>query len=294
LEAMIESTSCTVGFCDQYVRINSSGRESADLIDFLCCDLRMETGDSPRAIYDFKIAGRRPMLSLRLQGEQLYWGDCRYDLAYTLVNEIIHQCITDNRAGFAIHAAAIGSEKGGVLLPGKSGSGKSTLITWLVSRGCNYLTDELVILAGDDHCIYPFTRPISIKTGSSSTVAAFLNYDPQKAIAGANGFMLPHRLVNTVFFPAVPPLSLILFPRYKAGAVTDLKKLSDAFGFAKLIECYVNARNLRDHGISQLAELTKRVSVYQLTYSSFDGLDELLSESFPTLFQWKKNDIFHS
>ncbi len=224
------------------------------------------------------------MLSLRQEEKQLYQGDCRYDLAYTLINEIIYQCITDNRTGLAIHAAAIGSQKGGVLFPGKSGSGKSTLVAWLVSRGCNYLTDELVILAGNDYRIYPFTRPLSIKTGSSSVVSAFLNYDPQVVVAGAGGFMLPHRLVNSIFSAAVPPLSLIIFPEYRAGTATELTKLSGALGCAKLMECYVNARNIQNHGISLLAELARSIPIYQLVYGNFDGLHELLGESFPTLF----------
>ena len=184
----------------------------------------------------------------------------------------------------AIHAAAIGSEKGGILLPGKSGSGKSTLTAWLVSRGCNYLTDELVILAGNTPHIHPFTRPLSIKTGSSSVVSSFLNFDLQKIIAGAGEFMLPHHLINKNFVPITPPLSLILFPEYIDGAATEFTQLTGALGCARLTECYVNARNIQDHGISRLADLTRNTPIYQLTYGSFDGLYELLAESFPTLF----------
>jgi len=280
---MTKSDSCTVGYCDQYITINSYDPESANLINFLCCDLQTKTDAPPRAIYDLMIVGKKLLLSLRQGPKELYYGNCTFELAYTLINEIIYQCIVDNRAGHAIHAAAIGSEKGGVLLPGKSGSGKSTLTSWLVSCGCNYLTDELVILAGNDHHIYPFTRPLSLKTGSSSVLSSFLNYDPKEVVAGANGFMLPHRLLNENL-PATPPLSLILFPEYKAGTATELTKLTPALGCAKLMECYVNARNIRGHGISRLAEITRSTPIYQMTYGDFDGLHELLAESFPTLF----------
>ena len=281
---MNKSCSCTVGFCDQYVTINSYGPEEANLVDFLCCDLQNNKNVLPRAIYDFMIVGKQLMLSLLGEEKQLYFGDSKYDLAYTLINEIIYQCIVDNKVGHAIHAAAIGTEKGGVLLPGKSGSGKSTLTTWLVAHGCNYLTDELVILAGDDHRIHPFSRPLSLKTGSSSVLSSFLNYDQQEVIAGASGFMLPHRLANGNFSAGTPPLSLILFPEYKAGTTIELTKLTAALGCARLIECYVNARNIHDHGISWLAELTRNTPVYQLTYGEFDGLHELLDEFFLALF----------
>ena len=282
-----ETTSRTVGFCDQYVTINSQGPESTDLVDFLCCDLQTNPNAIPHAVYNLKIVDKRSTLSLHQGKEQLYTGDCRYELAYTLINEIIYECIADNRKGHGIHAAAIGSEIGGVLLPGKSGSGKSTLTTWLVSRGCNYLTDELVILAGNNPRIYPLTRPISIKAGSASVISAFVNYKPQEVVIGANGIMLPHRLVNTVFSAATPPLSLILFPEYVAGAATELTKMTGGLACARLMECYVNARNIEGHGIGQLAELTRTTPVYQLTYGSFGGLYELLSKTFPTLFKHK-------
>jgi hypothetical protein len=42
------------------------------------------------------------------------------------------------------------------------------------------------------------------------------------------------------------------------------------------MECYVNARNLRNHGIGSLAELCRNIPVFQLTYGSFDGLLPLL------------------
>ena len=283
---MTKSGSCTVGFCGQYVTINSYGPGSTELVNFLCCDLHTYTDSPVNAVYDLMIVGKKQMLSLWQEEEQLYFGDCRYELACTLINEIIYQCIVDNRAGHAIHAGAVGSETGGILLPGKSGSGKSTFTTWLVFCGCNYLTDELVILAGNDHRIHPFTRPLSLKIGSSSVLSSFLSYGPQEVVNGANGFMLPHRLINENF-PAAPPLSLILFPEYKAGTTTELTKMTTALGCARLMECYVNARNIQDHGISQLAEITRNTPIYQLTYGSFDGLHELLDESFPTFFRQK-------
>ena len=284
---MAESGCHTVGFCDQYVTVNSYDPESVNLVDFLCCDLQAGTDAPPVAIYDLAIVGKKRMLSLRQGDRQLYFGDCRFELAYTLINEIIHQCIAGNRTGFAIHAGAIGLEEGAVLLPGKSGSGKSTLTAWLVARGCNYLTDELVVLAGNDHRIHPFTRPFSLKASSSAVLSSFLSYARQEVVAGASGFMLPHRLVNGTFSAATPPLSLIIFPEYKEGTATRITKLTAALGCARLMECYVNARNLQGHGFSRLAELTRRTPVYQLTYGSFVGLHEQLAESFPPLFRRK-------
>jgi len=282
---MIECGSCSVGLCNQYVRIDWYGSEAADLVDFVCCDLQINSCASPRATYRLTVAGDDTLFSLNRGKKQIYRGDCRYDLAYILINEIIYQCIVENDAGFAIHAASVGSESRGVLFPGTSGAGKSTLVTWLVSHGCNYLTDELVVLAGDDHRIYPLTRPISIKTGSLSAVSSFWDYHRRGVVAGEDGVMVPHRLVNSFYSAVEPPLSLIIFPKYRAGAAASLVELSGAVGCAGLIGCYVNARNIRDHGIGSLAELVRTTPVYQLTYGSFDGLYDLLGGAFPVFFK---------
>ena len=276
--------SSTVGFCDQFVTINSYGKEADELIDFLCLDLQKGTVGHGRAEYDLVVAGTESKFTLFHEEKELYSGTCQYDLAYTLINEILHHCIVDNDKGIVIHAAAIGTENYGVLLPGTSGAGKSTFTTWLVSCGCNYLTDELVVLLDKDRRILPFTRPLSIKKGSVNVLSSFLNIDSKDVITGSSGFMMPHRLVNDSFFANTPPLSLILFPVYTAGAVTQLTKLSSALGCARLIECYVNARNFKGHGIADLAKFTRTTPIYQLCYSSFDGLQDVLSTSFPEMF----------
>ena len=274
----------TVGFCDQFVTINSYGSEADKLIDFLCCDLQKGIDDFTRATYDLMVSGEEPTFSLWFEEKKIYAGSNRYDLAYTLINEILHHCIVDNDKGHVIHSAAIGSEQYGVLLPGKSGSGKSTFTTWLVSNGCNYLTDELVVLMDKDRRIIPFTRPFSIKTGSSKVLSSFLDIDPNEVISSGSGFMMPHRQVNSNFSESTPPLSLILFPEYNADVEPQLTKLSPALGCASLMECYVNARNIQGHGIGHLAELTRVTPIYKLTYGSFEGLQDLLSISFPQMF----------
>ncbi len=60
--------------------------------------------------------------------------------------------------------------------------------------------------------------------------------------------------------------------------------MSAALGCARLMECYVNARNIEDHGIGRLAEIMRTTPVYQLTYSSFNGLQQALRDELPAIF----------
>ncbi|MCP3888430.1 MAG: hypothetical protein GY702_06095 [Desulfobulbaceae bacterium] len=277
----------TVGFCEQYITLNANGRQALELIDFLCCDLKRGEGALSRTSYDVRVGSGKPAFELIHDGKTLYGGECQYELAYAVINEIIHQSVVDNSLGFAIHAAALGTKNGGILLPGKSGSGKSTLSAWLVASGCTYLTDELVVLNEDGSRIVPFTRPFSFKAGSRAVLESFADFEGEGKVAGAKGFMLPHRLLSKLFCPSAPPLSLVLFPEYRAGAVTELKEISGAEGCARILECYVNARNFESHGIQRLAKLTRAVPFFQLTYGDFSSILTLLQDAFPMFFTQK-------
>lgn len=282
-----------VGFCDQYVRIAYNNQTAESIIDFLCADL-LVTLDSaktaaPRATCEVSVSENEQLFSLHRNGEQLYRGTCQRALAYALVNEIIFQCLDKNESGLALHAAAVQVDKGGILLPGNSGAGKSTFVAWLTACGCGYLTDELVVLLSEDsHHIYPFTRPLTIRSASAQALAPYVQFKKDEVLTGESGFMVPHRQLNPDFTPAQPPLSLILFPRFQAGASAQLTELTPGIGCSRLMECYVNARNIPGHGISELARLTRKVPIMEMTYGSFTDLGTLLADTLPDFFR----DIF--
>lgn len=281
---MGDSGRSCVGFGGQCVAINWHGLQALELIDFLCCDLQHVFEKSPKAEYQLTVDRGQNHFSLQTVEQQVYQGDDYYELAYALINEIIYHVIVDKKDSLAIHSAALGSAGGGILLPGKSGSGKSTFSAWLVSHGCHYLTDELVFLDGQSLKIHPFTRPVSFKKGSLPVLNTFAHYNLEDVIVGPAGLMLPHRLLNTDFVYEDPSLSLVLFPKYVHGASTTLTRISGALGCARLMECYVNARNIDNHGIDRLANIARTTPIYQLTYASFDGVYETLQRSFPLHF----------
>ncbi|BHH81991.1 hypothetical protein [Desulforhopalus sp. 52FAK] len=282
---MSDSGRAWVGFGQECVGIDWSGPDALHLIDFLCCDLKTSKPAPSRALLQLHVEKERSHYVLtKNDKENLYTGDDYYELAYALINEIIYQVIVDNSDGLAIHAAAVSTSAGGILLPGQSGSGKSTFTAWLLSCGCNYLTDELVVLDVESRAIDSFTRPISFKSGSVPVVKAIAEFEPSSVIEGPNGLMVPHRVFKSNYSQMRPQLSLILFPKYQKDCKTEITRLPGALGCAQLIECYVNARNIENHGISRLSEIMRATPVYQLTYSSFNGLHDALRDEFPTIF----------
>lgn len=282
---MADSGRLLVGFCGEYVAIDWTGADALHLIDFLCCDLQRCGTAVPRVVLQLHVEKEISHYVLSKNGDDdLYRGKEYFELAYALINEIIYEVIVDNRDGLAIHAAAVNTSSGGILLPGKSGSGKSTFTAWLLSCGCSYLTDELVLFDVESKTIDSFVRPVSFKSGSISVVKTIVGFAANAVIEGPNGLMVPHRIFRPDYSRQRPALSLILFPKYTKGCKTEITSLSSALGCAHLMECYVNARNIEDHGIGRLADLMRTTPVYQLTYGSFDGLKEALREKFPAMF----------
>lgn len=283
-----------VGFCDQFIRIKYNHPAAESIINFLCTDLQVAPKtESPseqpvvaQAVCEFNIT--EGVFFLRRNREQLYQGRYQCEAAYALINEIIFQCLDKNDNGPALHAAAVQVGKRGILLPGNSGAGKSTFVAWLTACGYGYLTDELVVLSDDSDRIRPFTRPLTIRSASVEALTPYVQFQESEVLSGDSGCMVPHRLLNPDFAPVQPPLSLILFPRYKAGAAPTLTELTPGIGCSRLLECCVNARNIPGHGISGLARITRTIPILELTYGSFPGLGTLLAETLPEFFR----DIF--
>jgi hypothetical protein len=281
-----------VGFCDQYVRITYNHPAAESIINFLCTDLQHIWASQPsaqqsltlRAVCELNVTEEEQFL-LRSNNKVLYQGSCQRELSYSLVNEIIFQCLDKNDKGLALHAAAVQVKQRGILLPGNSGAGKSTFVAWLTACGCSYLTDELVVLSEESNCIRSFTRPLTIRSASAQALAPYVQLKGSEVLTGESGFMVPHRQLNPDFIPSQPQLALILFPRYQPKATAKLTELPPGLGCSRLMECYVNARNIPGHGISSLAQVTKTVPIMELTYGSFTGLGTLLADALPDFFR---------
>ncbi len=271
--------SYTIGFSGQYVEIGFNCPAAGALAEFLCRDLLARSETQPRVRYDILVVGRQPKVSLWHGDKRLYFGESKYKLAYTLVNEIIYQCIVDYSKGHAVHAGALSCQNRGILVPGKSGSGKSTLVAWLASKGLNYLSDELVFIT-ENGTMLPFTRPVSLKSPDISLLDSFVDLEQGELINDPEGMMIPHRWINPDFRPDTPPVSLILFPHYQYGVETEITKLSSARACFQLMECHVNVRNIGGQWLGNLAGLAKQTAAYQVTYGCFDGLFELLQRLF--------------
>jgi hypothetical protein len=201
------------------------------------------------------------------RGVGFYWtGDARrlpnFESATPL--EAMLQRWLSRRGGQVVHAGAVGTARGGVLLAGRPGAGKST-----AALAC---LDSALRLAGDDRCAVttgPEPRVHSVY-GSAALDAADLGRFPRLAPAAINAdfpdrdrriFFLnrlcPDRLITDF------PLRALLLPRV-AGR-TRLERTSAAAALRALVPGTMFGVHATEAAtFSTLAALARRLPCYTL------------------------------
>ncbi|MGH7244435.1 MAG: hypothetical protein ACREJD_13575 [Phycisphaerales bacterium] len=171
------------------------------------------------------------------------------------------------RGVFLLHGAAIGTEKGVVLLVGKGGSGKSTTALLGLTANMQYL--------GDDYCLCEMS-------GAQPTVHALYNSAKvcDDAMPRLNGFHAslgnPHRRSDekAVFFlsgthdaqlPQRLPLRAILLPHIAPDRPVGLERVSPGQALAALSPSTIMQLPDSDqHDLAFHAALVKTVPAYRL------------------------------
>jgi len=173
-----------------------------------------------------------------------------------------------------IHAAAVERAGFAVILPAPPGSGKSTLCAALASRGWRLLTDELTIIDLDSGLVVPMPRPISLKNESIDIMQAFAPKEmfgekTHGTVKGTIAHMRPPTESVLRMHNLVPP-RWIIFPTYRAGALTTTDYLGKGGTFMRLSGGLVNYPVLGARGFDTLTRLIDQTDCYDFTYSELN------------------------
>jgi hypothetical protein len=174
-----------------------------------------------------------------------------------------------------MHAGAVAKNGVAAIVPSPSGSGKSTLTAYLVARGYDYLSDDLVPLLAQDDAVAPFPLPISVKPGAAPILAPFypaLDGDAR----GGTQFLVQ----NTSFLAPTRRAKALVFPRYVRGAPTRFQSLSVQEAFVRLLSdrVYLGCP-IEDAALRGFIGWLRRVGRYELNYCDLEEAEHCVSRA---------------
>lgn len=181
-----------------------------------------------------------------------------------------------------LHGGVVARDEGALILPGVPGAGKSTLTAYLMHRGWRLFSDEFTLLDPDTRTLQPFPRLIPLKNESIEVIA--------RAVPEARfGPRIPNTRKGLVSHlrPGAEHLRrmhdgarprLIVFPRFAAGASTELTPVPSAEAFAELTNNAFNYVLLGARGFGLVADLVDATRCYRLRYSELAEANGRLTE----------------
>ena len=254
-----------------------SDEKAARIVDFLYrfIPVTADAEDPLRVNYQILPGRESGHLRLHREGILIYEGYSDAELADVLLGSTGHDLADRSHGGLLFHSGALLWKGKGLLLPGGIAAGKTTLTLWLAARGYNYLTDEMAFLKDGADTFEPFTRPLNLKASSRAVLKNDFDFE------GHTGNILStsvNDLISPVLLNSDPPgvkvpLDLLLFPMYGSGVDFTFQLLSKGQAGLELMKCLVNARNLPDHGFSEIARLARGAPAYRMIYSRFDQIE---------------------
>ncbi|MDQ3932107.1 MAG: hypothetical protein M3252_04615 [Actinomycetota bacterium] len=194
-------------------------------------------------------------------------------------------------AGVVVHAAGAERDGIGVLLPAASGHGKSTLVAGLVRAGFRYLSDEAVSVDPTTSLLQPFPKPIALRPGSWEALAE-LRPDLDEPLAP---YACDEWLVDpcSIRPGAIAPPSharLVVFPRFLAGASTQLEPMGRAEAVCELAGQTFDFRASAPRNLAVLADLVRSCSCYRLEIGDLTAACDLLGGLVNDLLHGKGDD----
>lgn len=221
--------------------------------------------------YTFVSATAERPGTLHLDAEEIATSPSDAVLYATLLWHVNRGVVAASSDHVLIHAAAAARDGSVVLLPAPMESGKTTLVAGLVRAGLRYLTDETVALRPADLGVTPYPKALSVDEGSWRVLADLRPDLPPGAehLVGEQWQVPPDSIrVGCVATGGTP--SLIVLPRYDAGAATVLRPVSRAQALVSVLEQVFDPTRDRPRDFAVLAETVRRCRTYTLVSGDLD------------------------
>ena len=265
-----------VHFANSAVSVEYEGERAAAVVEFLFRHIDHTGPAQPHIIY--RLFQQADDLVLQRDQITVYRGSAKAECADILLGDSTRALADRSTGGLLFHAAGLVRQGRGVLLPGRIASGKTTLSARLTLRGFDFLSDELIFVPAGSITLHALTRPLNVKSAARSVLRPYFDFDRCAAhlLSTPRGDLVPVELLRPQNELSPAALSVIILPQYTLEANFKLEPLSQAQAAFTLVDTVVNARNLPDHGLPELARLSRSIPAYQFVYNDFAQIADRL------------------
>jgi hypothetical protein len=274
---MSAATWYRIRFAGVRVALRLDHSPAAPLVEHVLGDVQIRGRGAADVTLHITPGKRADRAILRRGGQRLYEGECNGALALAVLDQTVRGLVEGARRGLVLHAGAVTRRGKAILLPGDAGAGKTTLTAWLMGRGFDYLTDELVFLRDRSMICEPFRRALNVKQANGPALDGIVKFaTPPAALRTPQGYLLapPRRRRGA----AAGRVHTLVFPRFRAGAAFSLRGLSPAESGLRLMSALVNTRLRHDRGFAAITHLARACPAYALSYGHVAQLDRHLGE----------------
>jgi hypothetical protein len=180
-----------------------------------------------------------------------------------------------------LHAGAVGSDGGAILLPAKMDSGKSTTVVAMLETGFAYLSDEFGAVDPITGHLYPAAKRIAV---GWETLAHLPGLEERLRDRSVDGFALPQRFIRPedVGSSVSPPLPVraIIVPVADFDGPPRLEPLSSAAAVETMAGSSFNLFRYGDRGVVLLSRLAREAEAFRLLGGTPRERGGLLKERF--------------
>ncbi len=209
-------------------------------------------------------------------GEQLLLlADTPRKLVPKLKAELMARAINRHDHILHLHGAAVMHAGRLVLFPADSGSGKTVLTARLLSLGCEYFSDEAVLLRRDG-TVRPVPGALSVKAGGWALLEQYFpglpalpEHDREDGVTVR--YLPPPRTSLPPPGRVARPV-VVVFPRYMPGAASSLRPVAAADALGRLLaECLAIPRRLDTEAVAAIVEAVERTACWELVSGDLDA-----------------------
>ena len=171
---------------------------------------------------------------------------------------------------FCTHASGASAGNAGILFSGESNSGKTTLVMALLTEGCKYFSDDMVLINPNTMMLLPLCSRLKPR---EETIFMFPEMDSEVAVTYMETEHQKRKILSVEqSFPHLwsspCPLKYIFFPRFIPDEETVLTSVSKSDAVIQFLKTWPLYKTEPTRVIPVVSKIVKECETYSLKYGN--------------------------